>query len=101
MDENNVVSGAESKSIPPEPLIPPVPDDFDPSTFRQEFAQHNGVIFIMLRKVVPKTTGLEMSAFRRAKLFRETFGIDAYLITHHYNPICSSNARRTVSIFPC
>ena len=84
MNENSVVNGAEPKNSPPEALIPPVPDDFDPSTFRQEFAQHNGVIFIMLRNIVPKTTGLEMSAFRRAKLFREKFGIDVYLITNHY-----------------
>ncbi len=97
MNENSVVNGAEPKNSPPEALIPPVPDDFDPSIFPRELKEHNGVIFIMLRNIVPKTTGLEMSAFRRAKLFREKFGIDVYLKTDQWRDIFSAriaDARR-------
>ena len=38
----------------------------------------------MLREIQPKASGIEQSAFRRAKLFRDYLGIEVNLVTHIY-----------------
>ncbi len=69
-----------------EPLIPPVPADFnpDPDMFARELKEHNGVIFFMLINITPITPGLELSVFRRSRLFRDKLGVDVTLITINY-----------------
>jgi len=52
--------------------------------FKREFKNKNGVMFFMLRGIKPKAPGLEQSSFRRAKLFREHFGIEINFVTHEY-----------------
>lgn len=58
--------------------------DFDIEIFKREFKAERGVIFFMLRSVKPKLAGIEMSAFRRAKLFREHLDVEVALITNEY-----------------
>ena len=41
-------------------------------------------VFFMLRSVKSETAGIELAAFRRAKLFKDYLGIDVTLITNEY-----------------
>ena len=56
----------------------------DVEQFKSEFKAFNGVVFCMLRKIKPKASGIELSAFRRAEMFREYLGIEITLVTHIY-----------------
>ena len=62
----------------------PAEDENIVEEFKREFKNKNGVMFFMLRGIKPKASGLEQSAFRRAKLFREHFGIEINFVTHEY-----------------
>lgn len=52
--------------------------------FKREFKANNGEIFFMLRSVKPNSSGIEHSAFRRAKLFRKYFGTEISFVTNEY-----------------
>lgn len=64
--------------------------NFNPSScsdveqFKQDFKAFNGVVYCMLRRIKPKASGIEYSAFRRAEMFREHLGIEVNLVTHAY-----------------
>lgn len=60
------------------------PSRTDLKQFKQEFKAYNGVVFDMLRNLKPKASGIEHSAFRRAKMLRELLGIEVILVTHEY-----------------
>lgn len=52
--------------------------------FKSKFKAKNGVIFFMLRHVKPDASGLELSSFRRATLFKNYFGCEVFLLTNEY-----------------
>ena len=56
----------------------------DMETFKRDFKDKNAEIFFMLRSVKPNAPGIEIAAFRRAKLFREQLGIEVTLVTNEY-----------------
>lgn len=56
----------------------------DIEAFKRDFNDNNAEIFFMLRSVKPNASGIELSSFRRAKLFREQLGVEVTLITNEY-----------------
>ena len=65
-------------------LTQPLSGKFDVEIFKRKFVENNGVIFFMLRSIKPKGSGLEQSSYRRARMFRKTFGFEVNLITNEY-----------------
>jgi len=70
--------------LPAVDLTQPLSGKFDVEIFKRKFVENNGVIFFMLRGIKPRSSGLEQSSFRRAKMFRKYFGFEVYLITNEY-----------------
>ena len=56
----------------------------DIEAFKRDFKAKNAEIFFMLRSVKSEAPGIEISAFRRVKLFQEYLGVDVTLITNEY-----------------
>ena len=74
--------------------------NFDIETFKRELQANNGVVFCMLRNIKPKGSGIEYSAFRRAKMFRKYLGVEMTLITHEYqNDLLEQRANYEIEDF--
>lgn len=72
------------KNAAPSEAISAIEKNVNIATFKREFAANNGVIFFMLRDIKPKAAGIEHSAFRRANLFKNYFGIQVIFLTNQY-----------------
>ncbi len=58
--------------------------DFGIDIFKREFQKSNGVMFFMLRNLKSNASGLELSALRRATLFKKFFGLEVCLLTNEF-----------------
>ena len=72
--------------VKPEVVTPEVvkPEAIDLDEFKREFKAENGVVFFMLRHFSATPAGLELSALRRATLFKNYLGCDVFLLTNEY-----------------
>ncbi len=59
-------------------------NDVEIDKFKHAFRNKNGVIFFMLRNLKAKASGLELSALRRATLFKNYLGCDVFLLMNEY-----------------
>lgn len=66
-------------------------ENIDTEKFKKVFAEKNCEVLFMLRDIKKNATGLEMSSFRRAKLFKNYLGIDVKLATNFYQNQFSKN----------
>ncbi len=63
--------------------------------FKREFKEKNGVVFFMLRNLKENPSGLELSALRRATLFKNYLGCEVFLLTNEYqNDLFENFSRR-------
>ena len=52
--------------------------------FKRKFKEKNGIVFFMLRNLKVNASGLELSALRRATLFKNYLGCNVFLLTNEY-----------------
>lgn len=73
---------AQMQTLPPPVFMPIIGDDL--AAFQSAFKARNGVIFFMLRNLKANASGLELSALRRATLFKNYLGCNVFLLTNEY-----------------
>lgn len=68
-----------------QPIVTPeIVNDVEIDKFKHAFRNRNGVIFFMLRNLKEKPSGLELSALRRATLFKNYLGCNVFLLTNEF-----------------
>lgn len=60
---------------------------------KKKFHENNVEIFFMLRNIKKNAAGLELSAFRRAKLFKKYLGINVCLVTNEFQTDIAENLK--------
>ncbi|MBR1579110.1 MAG: CapA family protein [Selenomonadaceae bacterium] len=85
------------KAPTPTPLKSPDNDlveELNVEKFKRELEAGNAVVFFMLRNFKTNASGLELSALRRATLFKKYFGCDVQLLTNEYQNDATDNLAR-------
>lgn len=62
--------------------------------FKRKFKARRGAIFFMLRNIKRDASGLELSALRRATLFKNYLGCEVFLLTNEYQNNLAENLAR-------
>ena len=77
----------------PNAIKPPVEESIV-DKFKRKFKAQRGAIFFMLRSIKVNASGLELSALRRASLFKNYLGCEVYLLTNEYQNNLAENLAR-------
>ena len=59
-------------------------EEIDLETFKKNFQEKNCKVFFVLHDLKNTSAGLELSSFRRAKIFKKHLGIDVCFVTSEY-----------------
>lgn len=78
------LSPVKVPTVQPPNVIAPANQDVDIDEFKREFKEKNGVVFFMLRHFSTTPAGLELSALRRATLFKNYLDCNVFLLTNEY-----------------
>ena len=77
----------------PNAISPPVEESII-DKFKRKFKAQRGAILFMLRNIKRDASGLELSALRRATLFKNYLGCEVFLLTNEYQNNLAENLAR-------